>query len=533
MAFATTGSRSTFRAVTPVLNEPRCQSCHAAQQNVLGVIDLRLDTTSMTTRLKSETILIAIFGILSVVAMGGGLSLMFRGIVLKRLSALVADATRLSRGDYTTRSQVVVNDEIGILASSFNNMATSVEQRDRQLEEAAAKMALWNSQLEETVAAKTKELSIMNAVLSRLSHSLDPGTVLSDAFSEAATMLGVDFGIAVLGGKQGTPRVTFEYPSRPAASGTIRQSLLQACFDSIKTTGRVETTISSENSQSYIAVAFPLGSKRPVGAIALATREQGRLGPDTLKLLQTMCEAVAIALENANAAQTVEEANRVREKLLQKLISAQEEERRRIARELHDEATQSLAALAISLDDLAGTLPSREKDAKQRLSVLKDQAVATFSGIRDLALELRPSSLDDIGLSAATEWFAKGYLERRGIDVTVTTVGRPRTLPSYTETMLFRIAQECLINIAHHAEARKVKVQFAYNPGSLSLRVEDDGKGFDVASALGAGTSQKNLGLHGMRERASLLGGDLTIDSAPNHGTTIIVQIPVGTEEPA
>lgn len=529
MGFESRNKTRVFHVVTPVANEPACQSCHDPRETVLGAIDLDLDTSLLAGHIRTETLLISISGLLTFLLIGGGLGIMLRGTILKRLTSLSATATRLSKGDYAARSVAGPKDEIGVLATAFNDMAASVEQRDHTLQEAKDQLAQWNSRLEEMVETKTKSLSVMNAVLGTLSQSLDPSRVSIDAFRTTAEMLEVDAGAAyVLEGSASKLSCVAEYG---AFDEDLRSAMFVGARDAIDSGKAKSLPVGpATGRESGSLMALPLKSTTSLGALAFFSRSPDKFQAETSGLLVSISDAVSIALQNAKAAQSVEEANRLRESLLEKLISAQEEERRRIARELHDEATQTLAALAMSLDDMVETLPDGRKKIKDRLSTLKEQVVATFSGIRDLALELRPSALDDIGLSAAIDWCARGYLERRGLEVAVETIGEPLRLPPHTETMLFRIAQEALVNIVRHAEATRVAVVLTYTPSSVIIRVEDDGKGFDVEAAFAKGTPQQNLGIHGMRERASLLGGDLTVRSNPGHGTVLTVQIPVGSE---
>ncbi len=227
----------------------------------------------------------------------------------------------------------------------------------------------------------------------------------------------------------------------------------------------------------------------------------------------------------------VQHREQISEELLGELISIQEEERKRISRELHDEASQALAALAISLEGIEHTLPTRYRDEKKRLGTLKERAIRILEDIRSLALELRPSALDDFGLSMAIDWYAKSHLGKRGLDVQVQVVGNGRKLPSPTETMLFRIVQEALANVVMHAEASEVRVRLEVKGSMTILQVEDNGKGFDVEAALAGTRERQSLGLRAMAERAALLGGTLTIRSQPGQGTSLRVEVPFRGED--
>ncbi len=213
-----------------------------------------------------------------------------------------------------------------------------------------------------------------------------------------------------------------------------------------------------------------------------------------------------------------------RAQLLRKVILAQEEERKRIARELHDETSQSLAALVMRLDtSLAGTA---DVPARARLAETRGIAVRALEELHRLLLDLRPSVLDDLGLTSAIRWCAERHLEPLGVAVRCEFSGLPQRLPPEIETTLFRVVQEAITNIAKHAEAETVLVQCAARPDAVTIEIEDDGKGFAPETVAG-GTG---LGLTGMRERVELLGGTFEVESAPGQGTRIVLTAPVSTE---
>jgi len=210
--------------------------------------------------------------------------------------------------------------------------------------------------------------------------------------------------------------------------------------------------------------------------------------------------------------------------LVRKLISAQEEERKRIARELHDETSQVLAALAMGLE--AATAPSPPEAAREKLAGLRAMAVEALDGVHRIIHALRPSALDDLGLVPAIRWYAETLLEPRGIQVDFAGGGEEERLPPAVETALFRAVQEALTNVAKHADADRVRIAVTSSPEALEVRVEDDGRGFDVEEALrgeGAG-----LGLLGMRERMGLLEGSVDVASRPGEGTCVTLRVPKG-----
>jgi signal transduction histidine kinase len=221
----------------------------------------------------------------------------------------------------------------------------------------------------------------------------------------------------------------------------------------------------------------------------------------------------------------LESLSRSRAELLGKVISAQEEERKRIARELHDESAQALAALLVELQAMDEALPSSAREAKRSLARVKSQTTKALTDMRQVILDLRPSVLDELGLVAAVRWYARARLESSQVTVSLNVGGQQKRLPGSVETAMFRIAQEAINNVVKHAEAKHVSVQLEFTDERISLLVEDDGKGFDVTAVTRTEDGTACLGLVGMTERATLLGGNVTMQSEPGQGTQVRVEI--------
>ncbi len=217
----------------------------------------------------------------------------------------------------------------------------------------------------------------------------------------------------------------------------------------------------------------------------------------------------------------------MRGELLKKVIAAQEEERKRIARELHDETSQASAAVLLAIEASAQNAPA---DAKERLRRMKAMAGRVLDSIHRLIFDLRPSMLDDLGLVSALRWSAESHLEPLGMDLAFDVLGPERRLTPEIETALFRIGQEAISNIRRHAEAESVGITVEFGEGLVCLQIEDDGKGFDPDAGVRSPDGARGLGLLGMKERAALLDGTLTIDSVPGKGTRVTVKVPVPEE---
>jgi two-component system sensor histidine kinase UhpB len=220
------------------------------------------------------------------------------------------------------------------------------------------------------------------------------------------------------------------------------------------------------------------------------------------------------------------EASRLRlEELARESLKAQERERQRIARDLHDETAQALASLVVRLKELAAVQATPQ--AQAQVAELRDLTRRSLEDLRRITLELRPRLLDDLGLVAALEWYTNDLAARSSLEVSFRANGLSQRLPPDLEVALFRVVQEALINVDRHAQASRVEVVLERRDDHVLASVEDDGRGFDLAAvrALPGG----GLGLFGMEERVTLVGGKLTIDSQPGKGARVWAEVPINS----
>jgi len=207
------------------------------------------------------------------------------------------------------------------------------------------------------------------------------------------------------------------------------------------------------------------------------------------------------------------------QKLSARLVEAQEQERRSIARELHDEVGQTLEALLMDLGRLSRIVPAGERVMREHLAQLKDLAEKSVKTVRNIALLLRPSMLDDLGLVPALEWQAREVSRRGEMEVDVHSKIASEQLPDEIKICVYRLVQEALNNAATHASAKNARVS-VIQTDKLRVEVTDDGQGFDSKHVRG-------MGLLGMEERVKRLGGTLTIESRAGHGTTVVAELPL------
>lgn len=228
----------------------------------------------------------------------------------------------------------------------------------------------------------------------------------------------------------------------------------------------------------------------------------------------------------------VTEARRLQESLrfyVSQVLKAQEGERLRIARELHDDTAQALTGLSRRLDMLVDTLPSDEgrvpQDVRGRLEELRDQSDTILEGVRRFSRALRPPVLDDLGLLPALKWLAMA-LEEEGIAANITVLGEQRRLPDGAELALFRVAQEALNNVRKHSGASAVELTVDFRGGGLIVTIADNGAGFEIPGSTSDLAECGKLGIMGMQERTRLLGGTLSVHSEPGVGTSVVVTVP-------
>ncbi|MFC1977295.1 PAS domain S-box protein [Chloroflexota bacterium] len=213
---------------------------------------------------------------------------------------------------------------------------------------------------------------------------------------------------------------------------------------------------------------------------------------------------------------------------LQHITRAQEEERTRIAHELHDDTLQALVVHSNQIDELASDIKRlRKHDITQYLEELHDRVNDIMQGVRRLSQDLRPAALDQLGLLPALEWLISNVADYSGIEMKVKVLGVVRRLSNEVELVLFRIAQEALRNVWKHAQATSAEIMVEFEESKIRIKVKDNGRGFSLPHPVTDLPRSGKLGLAGMRERSELLGGILTVESEPGKGATIIAELPV------
>ncbi|MFQ5996786.1 MAG: GAF domain-containing protein [Dehalococcoidales bacterium] len=515
-----------------------CHTCHepiqrVERRDVLAFVPLSTTQWGVVIRQSEEEALAPIYELRqNLLLSGAGLIVVILLVVVittrdvvGRLKGLTTASQRIANGDLISPVATSGKDEVGILAQTFDTMRTKLRTSYTELER------------------RTNELSSLlsvSEILTSLPELSDLDTALNSALDKTLEIMKRDTGGILLWDEE---RQVLYYVVHQGLSKEYVQQVYCRLGEGIA--GRVAQTgesiliedvsadhrtahadlIDAEGLRAFASV--PLRSKNKVmGVLNIASREARQFSTEDVRLLEGIARQIATAIENAKLHQEVQHKERIRGELLNEILSIQEEERKRIARELHDETSQVLASLTANLEAITGMLPTNTDKIKALLKNAQGLSVTLIDEIHRLIYELRPTLLDDLGLVAATRWLAENTLETTGVAVNFETTGKERRLPSQLETTLFRVIQEAISNIAKHAHARNVSLMLHFRRNVIGVSIKDDGSGFDVEEAIRAKDRPRGLGLLGMKERVELFHGTFAIRSHPGGGTEIDIEIP-------
>jgi len=394
---------------------------------------------------------------------------------------------------------------------------------------------------EKQLADVNRRLLALNAIAATVSQSLSLDFVLHSALDQALEQVGARLGAILLFDVKAH---TLSCPAHRgfsdrfverAASRGLSAPVIGAAaggqtvvVDDVERDLRAEKrgALSEEGLRALLAV--PLKSKeRTVGVLVVGSREPRPFPPEEVQLIVALGHQLGVSIENAQLYAELQSRERLRAETLRKVITAQEDERRRVARELHDVTSQALATLVVRLQAVTTVPPSDLGELEVRLAELRPLLDDTSREVHRLIYDLRPSLLDDLGLAAAIRSCAHNALDAAGIEVHVEVVGEERRLPSTVEIATFRIVQEAITNIARHAHAESTYVSIEFGRRRLRVQVEDDGRGFEPSALPQEVGDGAGIGLLGMQERADLLGGRLELQSRPGEGTRVLLELPL------
>ncbi len=442
------------------------------------------------------------------------LALMLTFFLTQPLLQLRGVAQAVSAGQLQTRAKVYTNDEIGEVAKAMNAMLD-------QLVASQDKLAQANVRLE-----------ALNRVAMAAGREPALDDVLAAIVSGLLEVTGLEQGWVYLA-EEDTARFYVAYGQHaPAAMTTGGDAPDCACLADLcggrlgrsATVRRCAQLAAAAPGVPAAHISVPLQARgHKLGIINLVCPPDFAPSPDDLELIAAIGAQASEIVANAWLHARLVEKEAARRALLESLVRTQEDERARLARELHDGAGQTLTTLLVRLKALEQRAPAGAMH--DDLVRLQNLAAGSIEQVRDLSYELRPATLQEFGLARALETLLSETARPAGLAVH-THLALARSLPKEVETALYRIAQESLNNLLRHAGAQHLEVELVETPLGVALRLEDDGCGFDP-NRLPAQTERRHLGLISMQERAEMLGGSLMVYSAPGAGTSVQVRIPL------
>ena len=475
-----------------------------------------------TTRsLMLSTMIVSMIGVLAAYAL--------TALLTAPVNEMVQVTRAVAQGNLNKQVRVWwAKDEIGQLAQAFNSMIISLQKSRQETEDFSRQ-----------VVKRNQELAAYNTIAAIVGQSLNLKVILSEVLAKILETTQLSFGKIFVFSPEGEKMVPIVQQGEQANLNFFKELMLgEGIVELVANKGEpVIIPDLSEVTQFALNMAgqaggfslavLPLKSKtRVVGVMLLLGSEKLSGNEDNMQLLTTFGRQIGVAIENATLWEELKAKEELRTKLLEKVISAQEEERKRIARELHDQTSQSLTSLKLGLKLISEACTLEE--VKERVDELRTVTNGILEDLHDLALELRPSVLDDLGLEAALQRYTKDWSKKFSIEVDLHCSGLVNfRLPPQVETTVYRVVQETLTNAARYARATAVSIIVERRDNSLVTIIEDDGVGFEVQRVRRSPLEAKKLGIFGMEERVSLIDGSFAIESEPGAGTTVYVKVPL------
>jgi len=389
---------------------------------------------------------------------------------------------------------------------------------------AQAAVAVENARLYESATSWSRQLESLNEIGGALVGELELGPLLDLVVSRLRELIGArvvtialpagdQLRIAAADSDGGADLAEVSSLERDSKTGHVLERGRSERIDSLLEDPEVNQDVARRLGASTGLYVPLLAREQPIGVLVA----HDKMGPDPrftsadLRLAEQFANRAAIA---------VDLSRRVARDALRRVVSGQELERRRLARELHDETGQALTSILLGLRAVeeAGS----EQDMSAAAANLRDLVVGTLQDVRRLAMQLRPKALDDFGLVAAVERLAQTFSEASAIRVDLEAQLGEERLPAEVETTLYRIVQEALTNIVKHAGASRVSILLVRRSGTATVVIEDDGQGFDPADL-----REERMGIVGMRERVELHEGRLRVESTPGAGATVVAEVPL------
>jgi PAS domain S-box-containing protein len=429
-------------------------------------------------------------------------------------------------GAYTSHHRTFSQDDVHFLQAVANVLATALERK--RTEEALQRYVLrleFLQKIDRVILAAQSPGEIADAALRHVLQLLVPCERASVALFDFETDEAVLLAVSARGDTRMGPGE--HIPLEAYVDVTPLQQGQYQLVDDLQAMERqspVDEQLLAEGLRS--AMRLPLICRGELtGCLCLGAAAPQAFSPEHVETARQLANSLAIAIQNARLFEQVRAGQEQLRRLTRQVVTAQEEDRRRVSRELHDEAGQALTALKINLELLQADLPPEPGSLRQSLSEAIALTDATMDEMRRLAHTLRPPALDAVGLNPTLEDLCREFARRTHLSVEYVGTELP-ALPDAVTICFYRVLQESLTNAARHAGADQIRVALRHGSHGVSLSVEDNGRGFDPGGVISSSNQEGGIGLLGMRERLELLGGRLEINSRPGRGTRLVACIP-------
>jgi PAS domain S-box-containing protein len=398
------------------------------------------------------------------------------------------------------------------------------------------------AEMEQDIIQQNQKLSALNQIGHTVNQSLELNKVLNTSLEKVLEVMNCESGgiyireakkeseYLVLRATKGlAPGFLKKFGKIRIGAGLVGKGLAKhqaVILESVTKKTKLTDYMAPEGIK--LAVSVPITVKdRLIGAFNVGSYISDTFDPWKVELLLTIGNHIGVVIENAILMDSLKNHERDLQILSSQIIEAQEEERKRISRELHDEASQALVAAKINLEMFERRLPSRLEEVRVGLMETSTLLVHTLENLRRLSHDLRPAMLDDLGLIPTLRWYTESSAKRLGIPITFKAVNLKKRLTFEKETVIYRVVQEALTNIAKYAKAKAVSISLTKKNARLITTVEDNGKGFNLETSIMGRYHSQGVGILGMNERVKNLGGIFHIESKRGEGTRISVELPL------
>lgn len=470
--------------------------------------------------------------------------------VVRPVNALIDATQQIAGGDLDHPLDLAAEDEVGRLARSFDEMRLELKQSREEI-------ARWNQELEARVRQRTRELSSLVKSSQALAETLNLDVLFDILIRETREVVpsaeGIVFFLFDRSHELLTARSTSGLDDKECKrlgfrigegiAGSVFEAQSPVRLRRLEQVHAAQSNLSTENAACFLratdgrpvqsALGAPLVSEgAQLGALVLYNfSREDAFTDNEVTVLQAYANQAGAAIQNARLYASLQEKEAARAALLEQAIRVQEEERARVAREIHDELGQLLTRLSIDLKMSESQIVAEPEKAAQTLAATQNIVWQTIEGAHRLIVELRPTLLDELGLEAALREELKTRLEPLGVNTSLEADAALQRLPALVEITVFRVAQEAISNIARHAQAQLVSVSL-HAASELQMIIEDDGIGIGADWRTSV-NGHRPLGLLGMQERAALVGGTLTVESRVPRGTRVALRVPLDKHLPA